>query len=379
MFYRCGSAHRLDPETLEDLGSEQWHGRFPSRGISAHAKVDESTGELLFFNYSAKKPYLTYGVVSPHNKVIHHTPIPIDAPKLQHDMCFTANYSILGDLATQLDETQLMKGKFKNCISQKPCRFAVVPRYGDASDVMFFEVRRTYVLHFLNAFEEVDKDTGHKCICMDGYRQCMYDAKGEGGNDGHFVDDQAWKSEVPASYHRIFPTFGGMNVLVPRLWRWRFDLETGLSSEGPLKTGNDCLTEFGVFNQTFAGRPYRFAYSCVLKPAWLLFTGLIKHDFEQGTSTAFHFGEGTYCSEPAFAPRLNPKSEDDGYLITFTTCVERDRSECVILDALDIEAGPVCRLRLPHRISSGTHACWTPLGLLGRKGNDTSAAPRSKL
>jgi carotenoid cleavage dioxygenase-like enzyme len=33
-------------------------------------------------------------------------------------------------------------------------------------------------------------------------------------------------------------------------------------------------------------------------------------------------------------------------------------SECVLIDAKDIEAGPVCRIRLPHRISSGTHAAW---------------------
>jgi carotenoid cleavage dioxygenase len=43
-----------------------------------------------------------------------------------------------------------------------------------------------------------------------------------------------------------------------------------------------------------------------------------------------------------------------------------DRSECVILDASDIEAGPVARVRLPHRISSGTHACWAPRSALNQ-------------
>jgi carotenoid cleavage dioxygenase len=35
-----------------------------------------------------------------------------------------------------------------------------------------------------------------------------------------------------------------------------------------------------------------------------------------------------------------------------------DRSECVILDAKNIDAGPVCQIILPHRICSGTHAVW---------------------
>ena len=42
---------------------------------------------------------------------------------------------------------------------------------------------------------------------------------------------------------------------------------------------------------------------------------------------------------------------DVGYLA-------EDRSECVLIDAQNIESGPVCRIILPHRISSGTHAAW---------------------
>ena len=38
--------------------------------------------------------------------------------------------------------------------------------------------------------------------------------------------------------------------------------------------------------------------------------------------------------------------------------MKADRSECVILDARDITADPICRIMLPHRICSGTHAVW---------------------
>jgi hypothetical protein len=59
-FYQCGEAYRLDPLTLENLGVAAWA---PLDGVSAHAKVDEATGELLFFNYSKHAPYMHYGVV----------------------------------------------------------------------------------------------------------------------------------------------------------------------------------------------------------------------------------------------------------------------------------------------------------------------------
>ena len=47
-FYQCGEAYALDPETLEQLGVSSWA---PLDGVSAHTKVDEATGELMFFNY----------------------------------------------------------------------------------------------------------------------------------------------------------------------------------------------------------------------------------------------------------------------------------------------------------------------------------------
>ena len=51
-FYQCGDLYMLDPLTLDDLGKCTWGGDFPrDLGVSAHTKVDDHTGELLFFNY----------------------------------------------------------------------------------------------------------------------------------------------------------------------------------------------------------------------------------------------------------------------------------------------------------------------------------------
>jgi carotenoid cleavage dioxygenase len=33
-------------------------------------------------------------------------------------------------------------------------------------------------------------------------------------------------------------------------------------------------------------------------------------------------------------------------------------SECILIDAKNFEAGPVCRIKLPHKICSGTHSTW---------------------
>jgi carotenoid cleavage dioxygenase-like enzyme len=58
-YYQCGEGYRMDPFTLEQHGIPPWS---PLDGISAHMKVDESNGEMLFFNYSKHAPYMHYGV-----------------------------------------------------------------------------------------------------------------------------------------------------------------------------------------------------------------------------------------------------------------------------------------------------------------------------
>jgi carotenoid cleavage dioxygenase len=60
------------------------------------------------------------------------------------------------------------------------------------------------------------------------------------------------------------------------------------------------------------------------------------------------------------APKADARDEDDAWIVTFTTDPANDVSECLVLDGRRISDGPVARLRLPERISSGTHAAWAP-------------------
>ena len=79
-----------------------------------------------------------------------------------------------------------------------------------------------------------------------------------------------------------------------------------------------------------------------------------------------HLGPGRYGSEAPFAPRIGGTAEDDGYLLSFVTDETTGTSECVLLDAARIQDGPVCRIALPHKICSGTHACWADRAQLVR-------------
>jgi carotenoid cleavage dioxygenase len=143
--------------------------------------------------------------------------------------------------------------------------------------------------------------------------------------------------------------------LKPKLHRWRFNLKDGTTTEEHL---DDRIMEFGMINGRFAGRKYRYGYSTLAEPGWFLFTGFVKSDLETGASTEYVLPRGVYASEAPFAPKVGGVDEDDGYLVSFLTDENTGRSECILLDAKRIEDGPICRIALPHKLCSGTHACW---------------------
>ncbi|MEM8546689.1 MAG: carotenoid oxygenase family protein [Pseudomonadota bacterium] len=332
-FWQCGEGYRLSPESLDTLGIEGW---VPLDGISAHPKVDLNTGELMFFNYSTHAPYMHYGVVSKDNQLQHYIPVDLPAPRLPHDMAISEHYSVLNDFPLYWPENMLEQGFYVPYYDRElPARFGVLPRFGQPDELRWFEADTTYVLHYTNCYEDGDE------LVLDGYFQ-----------------NNPWPEPL-ASMPDPYKLLGAgidLHSLQPHLHRWRFNLKTGLTREERLCDAD--FVEFGVINPRFQGRPNRYVYSAVGEPGWFLFRGLIKHDLERGTYTEHAFGEGRFGSEAPFIPRRGASAEDDGYLISFITDMQENRSECVILDARDLAAEPLCRILLPHRICSGTHAVW---------------------
>ena len=330
-FYQCGEGYRLDPLTLDQGGLAPW---VPIDGISAHPKLDEATGELLFFNYSKIPPYLHFGVVGADNKLKSYRPVPLPGPRLPHDMAFTEHFAILNDLPVFWDEKLLERDIHAVRLHEGlKSRFAIVPRHGDG-EIRWFEADPTYVLHWLNAYEDGDE------IVLDGY----------------FQEDPMPppRADAPKGYEHMMAYLDEFSFK-PKLHRWRFNLKTGQTKEGHL---DDRIMEFGMINGRYGGRKYRYGYSTASVPGWFLFRGFIKSDLETGTSTEFMLPDGVYASEAPFAPKIGGVDEDDGYLVSFLTDENTGRSECILIDAKAIEAGPICRIALPHKLCSGTHACW---------------------
>ena len=346
-FYQCGDIYELDPRTLEPLGKAAWlQGVTPGWGVSAHTKVDEATGEMLFFNYSKQAPYMHYGVVSPDRTLVHYTPIELPGARLPHDMAFTERYAILNDFPLYWDPEALkVDAHAVRFFKDQPSRFGILPRRGQGREVRWFEAKPTFVLHFINAYEDGDE------VVLDGY----------------FQDDPAPKMKPDARDPRSFFTMLDLHVLGTHPYRWRFNMRTGEVREGYI---DDAVSEFGMINPSFAGRRYDYTWAMTSKPGWFLFDGIVRQNVHTGEKQAYQFPDGVYASESPMAPRDGSSAEDDGYVVTFVTDMNEDASYALVLDASDIAQGPVARMRLPQRICVGTHSYWAGKERLGQSNSE---------
>ena len=335
LWYMSGDAYEIDPLTLQTLGTQPAIAATGGK-ISAHAKVDPITGDLLYFDYGDEPPYLHYGVVGPGGQLKHHVPIPLPGPRLPHDMAVTEHYSILHDLPLFHDEAAMKLGRHKLAFHPElPTRFGVIPRYGKTGDIRWFEFTPCFVYHVVNAWEQGDWITMVACRYMPAIQA-----------DGSI--------DAPRTARNVAEL-----VMTARLWQWRMNVKTGASEErclDPLRN-----VEFPTHNTEFTGRHTRFGYLVDPHDTRILqWTGLRKYDLDTGESLSAWAddAEHSWYSEPWFAAADQAQGEDHGYVIAFQFNANTQRQTLDLFDARDLNRGPVAQVAIPRHVPIGFHGCW---------------------
>jgi carotenoid cleavage dioxygenase len=162
----------------------------------------------------------------------------------------------------------------------------------------------------------------------------------------------------------LFPAADGSEL--PRspavLVRWTIDTagDTAVVTRTQL---DDLPGEFPRLDERLAGLPYRHGY----------FAGYARHDDIAGFDCLAHidlktgqrkihmFDDGDVPSEAVFVPRSPDAPEGDGWLLATLYRGATNKSDLVILDATDIQAGPVATVHVPRRIPFGFHGNWAGL------------------
>ncbi len=324
----------LPTEIAPDLGTVgNWDFDGELQGaMTAHPRIDPRTGEMFFFAYNFFAPYLVYYVVDAGGKLIRKVDLDLPMPVMMHDMLITEEHAVFLDSPIVFDMNAMATGE--SMIQWKPengTRVGVMPRLGDAEDIRWFEVPTSHVQHFWNAFVEGNR------VELSG---CRFE-KVDFGIEAEGSDKES-----------------GVTTVGAKPARYWVDLDTGESGS---EFFDDMNGEFCRINDDYTGVRADCLYmSGFTRPNAAAgdFDTIVKYDQRTGTRTQWYSGEHGHVGENVFAPDPNGQAEDDGWLINSTHDDESGTSEVVVLDARDVEAGPIARVQIPQRMPFGFHANW---------------------
>ena len=314
---------------LKTLGEYDFGGKLEG-SMTAHPRIDPLTGDLVFFGYSPFPPFLQYYVANASGELVHHAIIDIPEPVIMHDFVVTSNYTLFLDSPAVFD----MEGKFRGepgvaWVPELGTRMGVLPRFGSADEIRWFEVDTANVVHFFNAWE-------------DGNRLEVY-APVFDTMPGGLQFDAPEQTEEPHPYH------------------WTIDLDAGTARGEQM---DDRSGEFPRVNDDRATTRTRYLYNSLARD-WAFefnFNGVIKYDLETGRSSTWEHAANETCGEHCFVPDPTGTAEDDGWLMTIVSDNDSRESSLAIIDARDVAAGPVARVNLPRRVPIGFHANWIAAG-----------------
>ncbi len=317
----------IELPSLETTGPTDFHGKL-NHPFSAHPKVDRKSGEMMTFGYSFQAPFVTYSVIDSNGELIHSTPVTIPKPVFMHDFAVSEKHTLFLDFPITLDiERAMSGGPALGFEPEHGSRIGVMPRFGTDADVRWFEVETGVVVHTANAWDDGDE------VVLQASRSKTADIAGAGTTEGNNLADNQGQ-----------------------LYQWRLNLETGEVKEGPL---SDTPCDFTRVNDVHACHPTRYVYAGVFNPTLpFKFDGVMKYDNETGVTEELKFGKDRFGGEAVFAPKAGAVAEDDGYLICFIHDEAKDQSECLVMDAQNVGAGPVATIVMPFRVPYGFHAGW---------------------
>ncbi|HEY9906641.1 MAG TPA: carotenoid oxygenase family protein, partial [Thermosynechococcaceae cyanobacterium] len=352
--WEAAEPHRLDPATLETLGIDYLDGLLHSGSpFAAHPWIDPAAedGAPCLVNFALKtglSSTITIYEFDSAGKLKRQYAHSVPGFAFMHDFAITPHHCIFFQNPVSFNPLPFLVGvrAAGECIQfrpDQPTRAILVPRQ-PGGEVKTFEIEAGFVFHHANAFEQGDEVTIDS-ICYGSFPAV------EPGSDYHQTDFAA----LPPG----------------QLWRFRLNLRSG-TVERELVEPRCC--EFPYVHPAKAGRPHRYVYlgAAHAETGNAPLQGILKLDLETRSRQLWSAAPHGYVGEPIFVPR-SPQAfrddlpsaelvdaEDDGWLLTLVFDADRDRSDVVILDAADLERGPIARLHLKHHVPYGLHGSFTP-------------------
>lgn len=344
--WEAAEPHRLDPESLETIGMEYFDGVLGNGdAFAAHPRIDPCCewdgGKKRLVNFSIKpglSTTITIYELDESGKVVQRHAHSVPGFAFIHDFAITPNYCIFFQNPVTFNPLPFILGWQGAGQSVKfnpghPTRIIIIPRNSNVKGGMqILETECGFVFHHANAFEE--------------------------GNQ-IFIDSICYESLPSVESNQDYRETD-FDALTPgQLWRFAMNLETKTVQRQMLESR---CCEFPWVDPTKMGRPYRYLYigAAHAHQGNAPLQAILKIDWNSGERQLWSAAPQGFVSEPVFVPKCNSADEDDGWLLTLVYDCEYHRSDVVILDARDLNKGPIAKLHLKHHVPYGLHGSFTP-------------------
>lgn len=334
LWWEGGEPYELSLPDLRTKGTFNYNNTLKG-GLTSHAKIDPKTGELFFISWGPKPPYLQVGVANDQGRITRQTIVPLDGPRVQHDMAISDRFICVFDFPLMMDFKRPGQETLGFVLDDdKPARFALVDRKDESTPIRWFEVKSCFMWHLACAWDEGDE------FVLVGAR---LDGATRVTKDGKIRDD--------------LPLVDGEHRFDSHPYMWRLNVKTGAVSE---KQMGDAFVEFPRVNDAniCSGARYSYMAEIDITQPTLKASGLIKYDLGNGASENIRFPAGHFGYEASFAPRVGATDEDDGYVVGFVTNETDMTSEFWVTPSKAFTDGPLARIKLPQKVPPKFHGRW---------------------
>jgi carotenoid cleavage dioxygenase-like enzyme len=346
-----GRPYRVDPNTLETMGSYDFDGVLKSETMTAHIRIDPVSGELFFYGYEADglaSTKVAYGIAGPDGALKREQ--WFDAPycAMMHDFTITEHYALFPVYPTTADLDRLKAGgEHWHHHPQLESWLGVMPRYGDVSEIRWFKGPKGVMsYHMMNAFEGPDG--------LIHFDQCLSNT-----NAFRFIQEPSGITVHPSE-------------MKGALTRWTIDYAGASDTVSEAEIGPP--GDFPVIPAASQGRPYDHSWMLTMNPelqgppvmggpVGAMFNLLLRLDMRQGPTgkppQSLPLPLGWCYNEPVHVPSDTPGH--DGWLIVIIDHQTGENSFehfAWILDAGNLAAGPVATVAIPARLRPQVHGWW---------------------
>ena len=324
----------MDPRSLATRGEEHY-GHAVTTTFGAHPTIDQTTGEMFNVSSMINGPFgakeMRYDIINADGTLQKSEVLPVPHMALLHTFFLTENWTIIPVIPIDTDIERAQKGgPMTAWVEGRPTKFGLMPRYGSASDLRWFEYEPRHMFHELNVWEDAQ---------------------------GRIVADVA-----AADCTALFPTDRGRQLTHAdarqNLRRWTIDPH-GNTSWMKEEVLNERDIQFPRPDDRLMSRASRQAFANInLHSKDGRVDGMdavLRYDTVTGQEDIYHFGDGASAGELIFAPRLGGTEEGDGYALTLVHRANSPISELAVFAAMDIASGPIATVEIPFRVPSGFH------------------------